>query len=105
MYCCSCTIASVLMARYKVTLEYPLKMSFRSAQWTVVRRGCMQAKEDVSEAETHDVKFKSADGLILEAVLVVYKVPAAPATWQLRLDEVGAASGHWPESFCAPCVY
>ena len=51
---------------------------------------CSQAKEDVSEAETHDVKFKSADGLILEAMLVVFKVPAAPATWQLRLDEVGA---------------
>ena len=49
---------------------------------------CEKAKEDVSEAETHDVKFKATDGLILEAMLVVFKVPAAPATWQLRLDEV-----------------
>ena len=53
-----------------------------------MRRVRTQAKEDVSEAEAHDVKFKSADGLILEAMLVVFKVPAAPATWQLRLDEV-----------------
>jgi hypothetical protein len=50
-------------------------------------------KTDVSEVETYEVKFKSAGPapVILEAVLLVLKVPAAPAVWQARLDEAAAS--------------
>jgi hypothetical protein len=85
---------------------------------------CDQAKEDVGELETYDVKFKwvgpGQAATILEAQLLLLKVPAAPARWQLHLAQARAhalpscSSGHssaacrcWPAacfSDILPCA-
>lgn len=53
-----------------------------------------QAKQDVCEEEVYEVKFKWVGPPVdvLETQLVLLKVPAAPATWQLSLTEVGRLS-------------